>query len=80
MEASVGQIKSPLGIGIDTDAAVHTAMADYHSGDILSTTVVIADLRRRFPWFRQTDEELVGFIVRALDGRQIAVSFDHRGR
>ncbi|MER8725176.1 hypothetical protein [Mesorhizobium sp. M1027] len=55
-------------------------MADYHSGDILSTTVVIADLRKRFPWFRQTDEELVGFIVRALDGRDIAVSFDHRGR
>ncbi|MER8864835.1 hypothetical protein NKI19_14125 [Mesorhizobium sp. M0751] len=75
----MGQIKSPLGIGIDTDAAVHAVMADYHSGDILSTTVVIADLRRRFPCFRQTDEELVGFIVRALDGRDIAVSFDHRG-
>ncbi|MER9961324.1 hypothetical protein NKJ72_10225 [Mesorhizobium sp. M0045] len=65
---------------MDTDKAIHTVMADYQSGDILSTTVVIADLRRRFPWFRQTDEELVGFIVRALDGRQIAVSFDHRGR
>ncbi|MES0152966.1 hypothetical protein NKJ81_05170 [Mesorhizobium sp. M0018] len=76
----MGQIKSPLGICIDTDKAVHIVMADYNSGDILSTTVVIADLRKRFPWFRQTDEELVGFIVRALDGRDIAVSFDHRCR
>ncbi|MER8700386.1 hypothetical protein [Mesorhizobium sp. M1273] len=47
----MGQIKSPLGIGIDTDKAVHIVMADYNSGDILSTTVVIADLRKRFPWF-----------------------------
>ncbi|WP_352803181.1 hypothetical protein [Mesorhizobium sp. M0909] len=43
----MGQIKSPL--GMETDKAIHTVMADYHSGDILSTTVVIADLRRRFP-------------------------------
>ncbi|MER8703556.1 hypothetical protein, partial [Mesorhizobium sp. M1273] len=60
----------------------HHKVSTYFGGHLMHQSTQQQKVRgnSRLPWFRQTDEELVGFIVRALDGREIAVSFDHRCR
>lgn len=66
-------------ISIETYKSLSDILSDYRSGDIISTAVVIADIRNRLPTCECNDEKLVGLIVHALAGPGKAISFDQRG-
>jgi hypothetical protein len=66
-------------ISLETYKSLSDILSDYRSVDIISTAIVIADIRNRLPTCECNDEELVGVIIHAVAGQGKAISFDQRG-
>jgi hypothetical protein len=66
-------------ISLETYKSLSEILSNYRGGDIISTAIVIADIRNRLPTCECNDEELVGLIVHAVAGQGKAIAFDQRG-
>jgi hypothetical protein len=65
-------------IDLETYAAVYAVISGYSAYDIISTAVAVFEIRQKVPECLSNDEELVGLLLHAISGQNIAVSFDHR--
>lgn len=64
--------------GSNEGEAVSWALSRYEAGDIVSTAVVLQDIKQRLAATNLSDEDLVALVVRGISGKALGVSFDHR--
>ena len=61
------------------DELVSALLSGHPLGQPVSTRSLLAEFRKAAPARMDSDDEIVGSVVRVATGRTMAVAFDHRG-
>lgn len=64
--------------GSNEGEAVSWALSRYEAGDIVSTAVILQDIKQRLPATSLSDEDLIALVLQGISGKALGVSFDHR--